>query len=1265
MDSLGSPSASQSQHRLTSSQSAQQISIPSHRMRPVSSNLSVAFPHNQAIQALLSNQAYVPSSRTWTPSSGGLGLLSDADEVQDRAVYVEEYNRLAKKHGVRLLIVGDFDFDVRRRNNGSPSPKRHGWLYRIFRGTSSQSTPSKTPPASRTLHKRSVSDLGYLIRSRPETSKAIEIQDMVRLSRKSVLYLPPEYSPCSLILPTCIRATAQYIAQNATTRGIFRIPGSVKVVNSLYDYYCYTDNNGPTVSGTVCRATLPTHIPFSVHDVASTFKRFLSVLPGGILGSLALFDAFIGIHSQLHGQPEFPRTKQTKVRARLIALAIGTIESQFRRELICAVFGLLSLIGRIAEVSPHEDCDGRPLPTSDLMGYSALGIVFGPLLVRDLLDHYAMKLASPTSGLLLFPLSPKKQRRDRRKVKATRDPKSDFPQVDKVMVAISIAEMLIANWRDVVRQMKGLGTHFRHDTASLRLKHGDIHSSVSDSLVASVPADSDVFAMEDTGDLADRDCSPEPETPTRALRRGRSRLSRQTSGREMSGQPSCSHLSPTLEEGNLEKARHSSPDLFLTASAGAKARSIAMSDRKITPVSRPLFHEHDGETARARRNGSIPLMHSCSCQEATWISAENALAGFTQSISMGAIPPRVSSRHTNHFGVSMTTPTLETDSGNTDIKRMLTPEGSLVKVSKGTKGGEGIESQATRPVHWTIRSPLSDRLHEKKRAFGNLLTRSAERLRGMQANVYFAPPPELWDTGNAPNPSHYHLHPFIYTHESASNFPQSVQSAKTNPYAETNGPSESTEWTAPRLREAGQDGSIFDEKPRHGANVTANLGHFEPENGNDEARLPDLISIGSDASQEGNNSKQSVEGKTPTKRRSVRALAAMFEGQNDSPSMTRKTRTGVSNDATNLTEGSDQDKPMPSRIQSSPQKSSRLAKTLHSYPEAPEDADLKDMENEKYSPGSNTWSLVTKQDDTQGSCGSSGRRVAPLDMREEGTQTEADDETLLASMSSITRYSFQDHSTMTDCELFSHVSSCTGTEDVRSRLQELERLLGVKSAEAAQLKVRMQQLEEYDTPNSPTLPDQVRDANREIQKWRERAEIAERKAKMFQKFTTRIRSIHSSLVTDAEGSRQSGDELCKELPSKKGRDAEGSYQVHRVRFTKSREAREREADGIVGDRCGLLEDGSVVSAKTQRHLHHSRSKDELSIDELKVALSDICGMDGVASPKEEGQLDFGLAAVELWIAAQELLLMEDEEAVQQSSSTSMEESYSEVGIEED
>lgn len=295
------------------------------------------------------------------------------------------------------------------------------------------------------------------------------------------------------------------------TRGIFRVPGSHRVVNALFDYYCQFDDQEEVTHTTRC-PNLPQHVKAAVHDVASAFKRFLGVLPGGILGSLSLFDAFIAIHSQLRGDPEFSRTRQTKLRARLIALAIGTLKSQFRRELICAVFGMLSLIGRSSELTPHEDDHERPLPTSDLMGYSALGIVFGPLLVGDLLDSYTMKLAHPAAGLVVFPLTPAKLKKERARMTGTT--LEGAPKVNKIRIANEITEMLITHWREVVRHMINL------DTLNGRSKLDETFSSKQSALR---PSASDGFAIRGPRgwdfqslreDSINRQDSPFMETPS-------------------------------------------------------------------------------------------------------------------------------------------------------------------------------------------------------------------------------------------------------------------------------------------------------------------------------------------------------------------------------------------------------------------------------------------------------------------------------------------------------------------------------------------------------------------------------------------------------------------------------------------------------------------------------------------------------------------------------------------------------------------------------
>ncbi|KAI0898102.1 hypothetical protein F4806DRAFT_494835 [Annulohypoxylon nitens] len=368
-------------------------------------------------------------SSTWSSSTCDRGLLSDCDEADNREDFINEYNRLAKKYGVRSFVPGDFPVD-----SSAPVRKRSWFSKALRRSSSGQSTQTVVVKSDRQLRRRrSISDaaLNIVNHQKRDGLENTNLQDLVRLCGKSLFYLPPEYTPCPLVLPTCFRALAQALVQQADIPGIFRIPGSIRTVNTLYDYYC-ADRDTNDISATTRCPNLPTHIKCNPHDVASAFKKFLSGLPGGILGSLSLFDALVAIHSQLHVDPELTKTKETKLRARLIALAIGTVKSQYQRELICAVFGLLSFIGRAAEVAPREDEDGRPLPTSGLMGYNALSIIFGPLLINDLIQSYKMKVADPAVGLVLLPASQPRSRKER--------------------------QMLIVHWREAVRQMRSLGT---------------------------------------------------------------------------------------------------------------------------------------------------------------------------------------------------------------------------------------------------------------------------------------------------------------------------------------------------------------------------------------------------------------------------------------------------------------------------------------------------------------------------------------------------------------------------------------------------------------------------------------------------------------------------------------------------------------------------------------------------------------------------------------------------------------------------------------
>ncbi len=229
-------------------------------------------------------------------------------------------------------------------------------------------------------------------------------------------------------------------------------------VNSLYNHYALQDEDNEVVDDTVRYPILPEHIKCDVHDVASAFKKFLAGLPGGILGKTWLFDAFVSIHHNLDVNPEWIRTRQSKVRARLIALAIASHPSRYQRELICAVLGLLCMIGRASEIAPREDLHGRPLPTSDLMGYGSIGVVFGPLLIGNLLDDYQLRGSHNALETASHNTVSRSFRGKHKKTKSVDNSLVAAHQAtEKVKIANHVTEMLITHWRDVVRQMRSLG----------------------------------------------------------------------------------------------------------------------------------------------------------------------------------------------------------------------------------------------------------------------------------------------------------------------------------------------------------------------------------------------------------------------------------------------------------------------------------------------------------------------------------------------------------------------------------------------------------------------------------------------------------------------------------------------------------------------------------------------------------------------------------------------------------------------------------------
>ncbi|CAK7216227.1 hypothetical protein SCUCBS95973_002738 [Sporothrix curviconia] len=446
---------------------------------------------------------YRGSATSWTstgsePEDPFANSFGNAMELPRQSLLLQEYNRLAEKVG-----------------HDSETSDRRNWFARTF------GKPSAPSSRRSSRHKRSDSDPTNPPQAAPyssksdvvDTLKSQSLQTLVRICGKSFLYLPSDYATRSLMLPTCFRAAAQYLVLNGPeTRGIFRVSGSMRVVNELYDYYCINLDDDEDIAATVRSPNLPFHIKAGVHDVASMFKRLLAGLPGGILGHLRLFEALVEIR-KMDGHAsnevlESGKSNPTQIKARLVALAIGSAPSPLQRELMCCVFGLLSLIGYAAETAdPVQATHASSLPHSEMMGYTALGIIFGPLLMGDLLDAYSSENtssgepsipASPSAGPS-FQSTPSPQSKTDKRRKSMASEKhvlAALPStLDKILLANDVAEMLIANWRAIVYEMKHMGIMRKESM----LQHPHQHRSARPLSRSLRPTRSETFTDHDMG----------------------------------------------------------------------------------------------------------------------------------------------------------------------------------------------------------------------------------------------------------------------------------------------------------------------------------------------------------------------------------------------------------------------------------------------------------------------------------------------------------------------------------------------------------------------------------------------------------------------------------------------------------------------------------------------------------------------------------------------------------------------------------------------
>ena len=249
-------------------------------------------------------------------------------------------------------------------------------------------------------------------------------------------------------------------------------------MNALYDFYDHqfasADAGSPSkVEQTVGSGLLPSHIEHTVPDVASFFKRVLIDLPGGLLGSVELFEAVCNITMNFGHDNDLSEPELATVKAKMIALAISSVPSDYRLYLIQAVLGLVSYLGHEAEKFQAEtasvDEDQGP---SELMNYKSLGVVLGPLLLGNLTDravHGGGEGHSADPRTSLETDSAKKSRKHKRKHSDIKlDQSATLAAfVDRANRTASVMQQLLLMWPGVVKQLRDI-----NGTASSSLNSG-------------------------------------------------------------------------------------------------------------------------------------------------------------------------------------------------------------------------------------------------------------------------------------------------------------------------------------------------------------------------------------------------------------------------------------------------------------------------------------------------------------------------------------------------------------------------------------------------------------------------------------------------------------------------------------------------------------------------------------------------------------------------------------------------------------------------
>ncbi|CAG9940631.1 unnamed protein product [Clonostachys rosea f. rosea IK726] len=206
------------------------------------------------------------------------------------------------------------------------------------------------------------------------------------------------------------------------------------------------------------------------------------------------------------------------------------------------------------------------------------------------------------------------------------------------------------------------------------------------------------------------------------------------------------------------------------------------------------------------------------------------------------------------------------------------------------------------------------------------------------------------------------------------------------------------------------------------------------------------------------------------------------------------------------------------------------------------------------------------------------------------------------------------------------------TSLLHSQIRSLQRQLQAKVEESSQLRRQLEAQENFD----------LREAKRELQMWKERAEAAERRVKVFEKFTSKLKGIRQAAAAADEKTHQ-GEQLDEDVFSDQEDSSDNGKVTDRdqhVRFLEGYQAKDREGS----DDSGRTEDAGVVTARIRRCLHGGQESLHTHDGMVDQVYSTVGGpsTDKAVSPRTRlAKRDMRLEALDIWMAAQELLELED------------------------